>query len=573
MGGHAFAPSIHCPRMPPPQYAAVKAHFALRLRTLFHDVAVGTEAPEKRDYGDVDYVVSRPTGSVRTGASAQDVQGRVERALGAVRGRVIHGILFLACPMPGVACYGGGGGCGAAKKKKREGEEEVEEEKEREEFVQLDIVLCPSPSLLAYTLFTRSHGDLFSFLKTGVRPFGLSLRPSGLWVRVAADAKQQESGGKLLSANGCGGGGSDDAHRGGGNEGLLFLSSDVGAILQFLRLDKRKWDQGFERLQDVFEYAVSARWFSKRDFGGQNVRVVTEDGKGKLAQPQIRRANHSFEAYKATRRDVWNVFTAFVARHNLPNDPFTTSPSPALAPPDKVNGADTTAPSPTLSARSVGSHVSNVSSSATLVDDSATQCNGHKGAECDVEAKMTRAAVLAAALAHFPGASSRYHVHLATCAAVRRETTFWARVKRELPGLVAASAAECHGDEKTTQGAQNNVSAQRIRRIVLALRRYTEFARAVDMRDLGAVETAAVRIPRLRRAGRPELDEEAFYSWTASSPNLTDDDLLAYVADNWAVAYDLDRSRTRPRRVVRRDEAARRRAGRRKGGAVGGAAA
>ncbi|KAK8156020.1 hypothetical protein IWX90DRAFT_55954 [Phyllosticta citrichinensis] len=282
MGGHAFAPSIHCPRMPPPQYAAVKAHFALRLRTLFHDVAVGTEAPEKRDYGDVDYVVSRPTGSVRTGASAQDVQGRVERALGAVRGRVIHGILFLACPMPGVACYGGGGGCGAAKKKKREGEEEVEEEKEREEFVQLDIVLCPSPSLLAYTLFTRSHGDLFSFLKTGVRPFGLSLRPSGLWVRVAADAKQQESGGKLLSANGCGGGGSDDAHRGGGNEGLLFLSSDVGAILQFLRLDKRKWDQGFERLQDVFEYAVSARWFSKRDFGGQNVRVVTEDGKGKL---------------------------------------------------------------------------------------------------------------------------------------------------------------------------------------------------------------------------------------------------------------------------------------------------
>ncbi|KAK7537230.1 uncharacterized protein J3D65DRAFT_677235 [Phyllosticta citribraziliensis] len=552
MGGTTFAPTLHCPRMPPPQYAAVKAHFATRLRALFHHVAVGREAPEKRDYGDVDYVVSRPKGSVRTGACVLDVKDRVERALGAVRGRVVEGMLFLACPMPGVAWCGGGGG--GAKKK---GEEE-----KKEDFVQLDIILCPSPSLLEYVLFTRSHGDLFGFLKTGVRPFGLSLRPSGLWVRVA---EQQDGGGKLL-ANGCG-----SAEANGGNEGLLFLSSDVDAILQFLCLDKRKWDQGFERLQDVFEYAVSARWFSKRDFGGQNVRVVTEDGKGKLAQPQIRRANHSFEAYKATRRDVWNVFTAFVARHDLPNDPFTTSPSP-----DKANGAGTTAPSPTLSVRSASSHVSNVSSSATLVDDSAaTQCNGHKGAECDVEAKATRAAVLAAALAHFPGAESRYHVHLATCAAARRETAFWARVKRELPGLVAASTTECHADEKTKQaGAQNsNVSAQRIRRVVLALRRYTEFARAVDMRDLGADETAAVRVPRLRRAGRPELDEEAFCSWTASSPNLTDDDLLAYVADNWAVAYDLDRSRTRPRRVVRRDEAARRRAGRRKGGAVGGAAA
>ncbi|KAK7515755.1 hypothetical protein IWZ03DRAFT_407257 [Phyllosticta citriasiana] len=493
MGGSTFAPSLHCPRMPLPQYLAVKCHFTSRLEQLFHHVAVATEAPEKRDYGDVDFLVCRPKGSVLTGTCLEDVKGQLQREMGAVEARLLDGVLVLGCPMPDVAS---GGEMGARVK---------EEEREKKEFVQLDIQLCHAPSHLAYMLFAHAHGDLFGFLKTGVRPFGLSLRPSGLWVRVADAEQQQETGGKLTNGNLTNGWGSSDARE--RHDPLFFLSNDVDAILKFLGLSKRKWEQPFDSLQDVFEYAVSARWFSKRDFHGEN-------GESKLSQPQTHRAKHSYEAYKAQRRNIWNVFTSYLSRRNLPADPFTTSPS-------------------------------NKDSSSAAIET------------------KHRNATLLAALSHFTTARSRYAVHLATRAAARREAAFWARVKAALPALMTEA------QEGTSSGQEDHhhVAAQRVRRVVLAMRRYTEFARAVDVRDLSGGEAGMMGQPRLRRAGRPVVDEGEFCSWTASS-NLTDDDLMAFVEDNWAVAYELDRARTRPLRVARRDEAAKRRTERRKGQAV-----
>ncbi|KAK7530438.1 hypothetical protein JOL62DRAFT_587573 [Phyllosticta paracitricarpa] len=432
MGGSTFAPSLHCPRMPRPQYLAVKRHFTSRLEQLFHHVAVSTEAPEKCDYGDVDFLVCRPKVSVLTGTCLEVVKGRLQREMGAVEARLLDGVLSLGCPMPGVAR--GGGEMGARVK---------EEEREKEEFVQLDIQLCHAPSHLAYMLFAHAHGDLFGFLKTGVRPFGLSLRPSGLWVRVADAEQQQETGGKLT--NGCVSSDAQERH-----DPLFFLSNDVDAILKFLGLSKRKWEQPFDSLQDVFEYAVSARWFSKRDFYGEN-------GESKLSQPQTHRAKHSYEAYKAQRRNIWNVFTSYLSRRNLPADPFTTSQS-------------------------------NKDSSSAAIET------------------KHRNATLLAALSHFHTARSRYAIHLATRAAAHREAAFWARVKAALPALMT----EAQTGTSSGQEDHHHVAAQRVRRVVLALRRYTEFSRAVDARDLGGGEAGVMGQPRLRRAGRPVVDEGEF---------------------------------------------------------------
>lgn len=63
MGGKAFLsllPDTTFPRLAPPVYASLKSTLLTRLTSLFEHVGVPHEAPEKQDYGDVDFVVACP---------------------------------------------------------------------------------------------------------------------------------------------------------------------------------------------------------------------------------------------------------------------------------------------------------------------------------------------------------------------------------------------------------------------------------------------------------------------------------------------------------------------------------
>ena len=64
MGGSAFSasrPSSVFPRIPPAVYAALKARLFPKLLELYTYVGVPTEAPEKNDHGDLDFLVAIPT--------------------------------------------------------------------------------------------------------------------------------------------------------------------------------------------------------------------------------------------------------------------------------------------------------------------------------------------------------------------------------------------------------------------------------------------------------------------------------------------------------------------------------
>ncbi len=63
MGGNAFGtilPAIAFPRMPPPIYRALKRDMLAKISGLYDRVSVPREAPEKVDYGDLDFVVTDP---------------------------------------------------------------------------------------------------------------------------------------------------------------------------------------------------------------------------------------------------------------------------------------------------------------------------------------------------------------------------------------------------------------------------------------------------------------------------------------------------------------------------------
>src|SRR5712692_10325214 len=63
MGGKAFLshlPSATFPRLSPLVYASLKSSLLPRLAPLFQHVGVPHEAPEKKDHGDVDFIVACP---------------------------------------------------------------------------------------------------------------------------------------------------------------------------------------------------------------------------------------------------------------------------------------------------------------------------------------------------------------------------------------------------------------------------------------------------------------------------------------------------------------------------------
>ena len=87
MGGSAFHALLGkqaFPRVPPELYSTFKARLLPKLCELYSFVAIPVEAPEKLDYGDLDFLVAGPKPCVETGEERVAVpHGMVQAALGA----------------------------------------------------------------------------------------------------------------------------------------------------------------------------------------------------------------------------------------------------------------------------------------------------------------------------------------------------------------------------------------------------------------------------------------------------------------------------------------------------------
>ncbi|KAI0699123.1 hypothetical protein BC835DRAFT_1227272, partial [Cytidiella melzeri] len=206
MGGNAFAtllPEASFPRMSPSVYQRLKDRLGTRLRDLYEVVAVPCEAPEKADYGDLDFVVYKPVRGL-----AQD---EISEALCARQAKFEGDRMsYFAVPA--------------------EGSGDVT----TNVYHQVDLLVCSNKEEFERVMFFNSYGDLGMIIGLLAKAGQLSLGSTGL--RLAKP---------VPTAPPC----------------TLFLSRSFRDILSFFALSLDRWEQGFTTQREVFDWVASSPFF------------------------------------------------------------------------------------------------------------------------------------------------------------------------------------------------------------------------------------------------------------------------------------------------------------------------
>ncbi|KAK2032000.1 hypothetical protein LX32DRAFT_237204 [Colletotrichum zoysiae] len=269
MGGCAFADyGLDTPRMPPEIYEHVKANCTAALRELYVCVASPIEGPEKKDFGDIDIVVTWEKAALRPGSKTKpalavldqrfDVESKesedeehlgtddeegqerspahsimsaeeARRAIGTVLGAEhtmfskVGGHYAIPWPAPE---------CPVVTDKPETGEEP-------KRYIQVDVTICDSLQQLQWNLFKHAHGDLWSILGSIIKPYMLTADGYALFLRNP-DIESFEKY-KSLSR--------------------IRLTRDPAEILLFLGLDVARYSEPFATRQEMYEYAASCRLF------------------------------------------------------------------------------------------------------------------------------------------------------------------------------------------------------------------------------------------------------------------------------------------------------------------------
>ncbi|KAF2496559.1 hypothetical protein BU16DRAFT_483647 [Lophium mytilinum] len=210
MGGLAFAtpgpdgsPPLTVPRMSPAVYQTLKSKITPILSQFFSKVATPPEAPGKTSHGDIDFLVEGPLNSSFT-------PNDIAEALNATRHVRNGATRSYAVPHPEVP----------------------------DAFVQVDTHVCPD-GRLAWECFHQAYADLWQIIGVAHRSLGLTATDKGLHVRI------EEIEAKDWKAS------------------MLFLTDDPVRVLQFYGLDVERYQKGFEEMDELYEWVVGGRFFSR----------------------------------------------------------------------------------------------------------------------------------------------------------------------------------------------------------------------------------------------------------------------------------------------------------------------
>jgi hypothetical protein len=276
MGGAAFTSGpdpLNTPRMPPHMYIRMRDECQFKLKTLFHRVHTPIEGPGKPDFGDVDLMVANDK---VPGRSVQDALREVKEALGAEREKNDKKTQSFAVPWPhdenestikGVNGEGddseastiipGTTGEVAGTSSDTSGglsaTSEINESASTppKRYVQVDVRICGSEQELEWMLFKHAHGDIWSLLGTIIRPFGLTIDETALWLRIP----------EIEAAN--------------RNLAKVRLTDDRHEVLEFLGMKEvGYWEKPFDDWRGLFEYTASCRLFWVRSAEEHDAETV-----------------------------------------------------------------------------------------------------------------------------------------------------------------------------------------------------------------------------------------------------------------------------------------------------------
>ncbi|UKZ80353.1 hypothetical protein TrVFT333_008111 [Trichoderma virens FT-333] len=216
MGGSAFSSGCNpllTPRMPKRVYEATKGRCEEILRTLYSCVESPLEGPGKTDFGDIDFLLASPKPEASEGAYAIQT---ISKALGAEKSIIAGGnepAGSLAIPWPT--------------------DEQDAKEGSDKKHIQIDVRVCETERKLRWMLFKHGHGDLWNLMGSTIRPYGLTVDDSAMWLRVP---EIEESDRKRAR---------------------IYLTSDPAKVMDFLDMPMDGyWDKSFPSVEEMFDYAT-----------------------------------------------------------------------------------------------------------------------------------------------------------------------------------------------------------------------------------------------------------------------------------------------------------------------------
>ncbi|KAK4177655.1 hypothetical protein QBC36DRAFT_370992 [Triangularia setosa] len=231
MGGSAFSDlenPPNTPRMPTDVYKQVKASCHAALGKLFVNVATPVEGPAKADHGDIDILVVnerrltlQDTEEDTVPSPLPTLHAKIREALGAEYYKAVHNTTNLAIPWPG---------------------------SNGQKHIQVDVRICKNFEELNWYLFKHGHGDLWNLLGSTIRPFGLTVDESALWICIPEIEKFDRKKAKIL------------------------LTRFPTAILNFLGLSLEPFESGgpFPTVEALYTYVTTCRYFFVRPASEEN---------------------------------------------------------------------------------------------------------------------------------------------------------------------------------------------------------------------------------------------------------------------------------------------------------------
>ncbi|KAI9750826.1 MAG: hypothetical protein M4579_006288 [Chaenotheca gracillima] len=257
MGGQAFKqpgqngePGLYTPRMSPEAYYRLREK-AIRILAdgFYENVVAPIDAPEKETFGDIDLLVQGPL----TDFTADDLA----HALGAERHitqknspltsfAIWDGYVEIVSPIGDVnrdagssapsqvqvdSPYAEGGGIQGELRGPKESSSS-----RKSVYRQLDVQVCPAEDF-AWGFFRQSHGDLWNLLGRLIQPYGLTVTTIAMLIRVP---EIEETNRK---------------------ESFLHLTNDPRKALEFLGLSPEPYWRPFDRVDNLFDYVSSTRFF------------------------------------------------------------------------------------------------------------------------------------------------------------------------------------------------------------------------------------------------------------------------------------------------------------------------
>ncbi|OQO15195.1 hypothetical protein B0A48_00578 [Cryoendolithus antarcticus] len=306
MGGCAFAQAeapnavlFHMPRMSPEQYGHLRQAYTERLNAYFAPAYVKPliDAPEKLDYGDIDFhLITTQHTDWAAVASAIGAAAFLDRGSTATQkcsfAVKLDGNRSSDLPVQYTLYH-------ASKARRHPQATDLTEG----DYAQIDVETVP-PELEKWRSFYDAYGDLSGIIGYMTTKLGFSICDKGLRLRLQEfdDASKPEW-----------------AHfRPVIDEGRMLLCSDVDQILGFLGLSAKKYHEGFTTIEQVFKWAKDCRMVS-----------------GPLGE--LWRKEAKINKLKANRSMFLDFFETYLPRH-LPAvaaspAPAPSAPSPATPPP------------------------------------------------------------------------------------------------------------------------------------------------------------------------------------------------------------------------------------------------